>query len=193
MKLHLPATLLAMVCGALLSGCSLSQPAVPVTTFSDSNVLAMLDTINLSEINAASLARQKASSPDTRMFAARMLNEHTRMLQQMRHLARRIHIQPQPPALALQATKTHQTTMEELRNLSDRDFDRAYLKYQIRMHEQALNLVQDTARSVESPQLQQHLRQAHPDLEGHLSAAKAIERQLVAQYLTFRGGLSSKK
>ena len=181
MKPHL-LTILAIVNGALLSGCSLFQGAMPATTLSDSNVLAMLDTINLSEIDAASLAKQKASSEDTRMFASRMLDEHTMMLQETRQLAQRIHIQPQSPSLASQATKTHQATMEELRKLSDRDFDRAYLKYQISMHEQAINLVQDTYNAVDNPQLQQQLRQTHPDLVGHLSLAKAIERQLVAQY-----------
>lgn len=179
MKPQLLTTVIAMVSGAMLSGCSLFQWAMPPATLSDSKVLAMLKTINLSEIDAASLAKQKASSEDTRMFASRMLNEHTTMLQEARQLAQRIHI---PPALTSEATKTHQATIEELQKLSDRDFDRAYLKYQIKMHEQAINFVQDTVSSVDNPHLQHHLRQAHPDLEDHLLAARAIERQLVAQY-----------
>ena len=165
-----------------MSGCVLFQSAMPAPTLLDANVLAMLDTINLNEIDAASLAKQKASSEDTLMFAARMLNEHTMMLQDTRQLAQRIHIQSQPPALASNATQTHQTIMEELRKLSDRDFDRAYLKYQITMHEQAIKLVQDTYNFVGNPHLQQHLRKVHPDLIGHLSAAVALERQLITQY-----------
>jgi putative membrane protein len=182
MKANLLTTIIAIAGSALLSGCSLFQWAMPAATLSDANVLAMLDTINLSEIDAANLAKQKASSEETRMFASRMLNEHATMMQETRQLAQRIGVQPEPPALASSAAKTHQETMEELRKLSGRDFDQAYLKYQIKMHEQAIDLVQNTASSVSSPQLQQHLRQARPELDGHLSGAKAIERELVAQY-----------
>jgi putative membrane protein len=175
-------TIMAILAGAILSGCSLFQWAMPGATLSDANVLAMLDTINLSEIDAADLAKQKASSEEVRSFASRMLNEHTTMMQKSRQLAQRINVQPDTPALASTAGKTHQETMEELRKASGPDFDHAYLKYQIKMHEQAIDLVQDTAGSVDDLRLQQYLRQARPDLDSHLSAARAIERHLVAQY-----------
>jgi putative membrane protein len=175
-------TIMAIVGGVVLSGCSLFQWAMPGATLSDANVLAMLDTINLSEIDAAHLATQKASSEEVKTFATRMLNEHTMMMQDTRQLAQRINVQPETPALASTAAKTHQETMEELRKLSGRDFDQAYLKYQIKMHEQAIDLVQDTADSMDNPKLQQHLRQARPDLDSHLTSARVLERQLVAQY-----------
>jgi putative membrane protein len=175
-------TIIAIVGGAVLSGCSLFQWAMPGATLSDANVLAMLDTINLSEIDAAHLAMQKASSEEVRTFASRMLNEHTMMMQDTQQLAQRINVQPQTPALASTAGKTHQETMEELRKLSGRDFDQAYLKYQIKMHEQAIDLVQDTAGSVDDLRLQQHLRQSRPSLDSHLTSVRALERQLVAQY-----------
>jgi putative membrane protein len=174
-------TVMAIVAGAVLSGCSWFQWAMPGATLSDANVLAMLDTINLSEIDAAALAKEKAASEEVRAFASRMLNEHTMMMQETRQLAQRINVKSDTPALASTVGKTHQETMEELRKTSGPDFDHAYLKYQIKMHEQAIDLIQDTASSVENSRLQQHLRQARPDLESHLSAARAIERQLVAQ------------
>jgi putative membrane protein len=179
---HLLTTILAIVSGALLSGCSFFQWAMPTSTLSDSNVLAMLNTINLSEIDAATLAKQKASSEDSRIFANRMLDDHTTMLQEAQQLAQRTDIVPQPPALASTAAKTHQATMEKLRTLSGRDFDRAYLKYQIKMHEQAIDLLGDTTRSVDNTQLHAYLQDTRANLNEHLFEAKARERQLVAQY-----------
>ena len=175
-------TVMAIVAGALLSGCSLFQWAMPGTTLSDANVLAMLDTINVSEIDAADLAKQKASSVEVRTFASRMQHEHAAMLQDTRQIAQRLNIQPEAPALASTASTTHLKTMEELRTMSGSDFDRAYLKYQMKMHEQAIALTQDTADSVDDPRLQQHLRKARPDLDGHLSEARTLERNLVARY-----------
>jgi putative membrane protein len=172
---------LSIVGGAVLSGCSLFQWAMPGATLSDANVLAMLDTLNRSEIEAANLAQQKASSEEVRTFASQMLNNHITMSQETRQLEQRIKVQPETPALASTTDKAHRKMMEELRNKSGPAFDQSYVEYQIKMHEQAIGLVQDTAGSVDNPQLQQHLRQARPDLESHLSAAKATERQLVAQ------------
>ena len=173
---------MAIVASAILSGCSLFQWAMPGVTLSDANVLAMLDIINLSEIDAAQLAKQKASSEEVRTFAARMLNEHTTMMQETQQFAQRINVQPEMPALASTAGKTHQETMEELRMMAGPDFDQAYLKYQINMHEQAIDLIQDTAISAGDVRLRHHLRRARPELDSHLSAARAIERHLVAQY-----------
>jgi putative membrane protein len=174
-------TAIAILTGAVLSGCSWFQWAMPGATMSDANVLAMLDTIDRSEIDAAHLAKQKASSEDVRSFASRMLSEHQAMTQESRQLGQVMNVQPEMPALASTAEKTHQETMEELRNKSGRDFDQAYIEYQIKMHEQAIGLVRDTAGSVDNSRLQRHLRQARPELESHLSAARAVEQQLVAQ------------
>ena len=52
-------SVIAIMGGAVLSGCSLFQWAMPGVTLSDANVLAMLDTINMGEIESAKLAQQK--------------------------------------------------------------------------------------------------------------------------------------
>jgi putative membrane protein len=171
----------AILAGAILSGCSFFQWAMPGATMSDANVLAMLETIDRSETDAAQLARQKASSEEVRSFASRMMNEHTTMSQETRQLGQRINVQPETPALASTAEKTHQETMEELRNKSGNDFDKSYMEYQIKMHEQAISLVEDTAGSVDNSRLQRYLQQARPGLESHLSAARGVKQQLVAQ------------
>jgi putative membrane protein len=173
-------SVIAMVGAAVLSGCSLFQWAMPGVTLSDANVLAMLDTINIDEIDAAKLAQQKAFSEKVRTFAARMLNDHKTMMLDTRQLAQRIHVKPERPALASTTGKTHQKTMGQLRMLSGRAFDQAYLKYQITTHEQAIDLVQDIADSVDNSVLQQHLIKTRPDLENHLSKARALERQVIA-------------
>jgi putative membrane protein len=171
---------LSIAGGLILSGCSLLW-AMPGATLSDENVLAMLDTIDRSEIGAAQLAQQKASSEEVKGFASLMLKEHIVMSQSTRQLAQLINVRLEPPVIASTTEKANQKMMEELSNKSGQDFDQSYMKYQIQMHEQAIGLVQDTAGSVGNPQLRQHLRMAGPDLEGHLVAARSIEQRLVRQ------------
>ena len=178
-----PLTRVITILGVLiLSGCSWFQSTMPGTTLSDANVLAMFDIINLSEIDSSNLAIQKASSEEVRTFASIMLNEHTGMLQDTRQLAQQINVDPETPLLASTVGKRHQETMEELRRISGADFDQAYLKYQIQMHDQAIGLVENTADAVDDRRLQQHLKEAREYLLIHSSAVNAIERNVVARY-----------
>ena len=111
-----PLTSLIAIIGGAVSGCSLFQWATPGATLSDANVLAMLDTINIAEIDAAKLARQKASSAQVRTFASRMLNDHSTMIHDTSQLVQRIHVQPETPALASTTGDTHRKTMDEPAN-----------------------------------------------------------------------------
>ena len=43
-------------------------------------------------------------------------------------------------------------------------------------------VVEDTANSVEDTRLKQHLIQTRPDLMSHLTGARDLQRQVVAQY-----------
>jgi predicted outer membrane protein len=84
----------------LLSGCSLVQRAMPGSTMSNAEILGLLDTINRSEIDAGQLAKQKASTPEVRSFASRMMSEHQMMVQKVNQSAARLSVQLQKPALA---------------------------------------------------------------------------------------------
>jgi len=173
---------ITITAGIIMSGCSLFQWAMAGATLSDANVLAMLDIINLSEIDSSNLAQQKAASPYVRTFATLMLSEHTAMMQETRRLAQQINVDPQTPVLASIVGKRHQETMAELRRMSGPDFDQVYLKSQIKLHEQAIDLVQHTADTVHNRRLHDHLKGARQDLLTHLSTASVIEQNVVARF-----------
>ncbi len=166
---------ITITAGILLSGCSLVQRAMPGSTMSNAEILGLLNTINRSEIEAGHLAKEKASTQEVRSFASRMVSEHQMMAQKIDHLAQRLSMQPQKPALAATMEDTHQETMEELAAKSGSDFDKAYIAYQVKMHEQAVALVNDVAHSAEHQSLKLHLRETRPDLQNHLAAAQSIE------------------
>ena len=163
--------------GIVLSGCSLAQRSMPGSTMSNAEILGLLNTINSSEIDAGQLAKQTASTQEVRSFASRMVSEHQMMAQKIDQLAQRLSVQPQKPALASTMGNIHQDTMEELRTKSGSDFDKAYIAYQVKMHEQAVDLVNDVAYSAETQSLKLHLREARLDLQNHLTAAQSIEQQ----------------
>ncbi|HWF59407.1 MAG TPA: DUF4142 domain-containing protein [Nitrospira sp.] len=128
-------------------------------------------------MDAGRLAKEKATAPEVRSFASRMVSEHQRIIKDMKQLAQRMDVQPQKPALAFTLNASHQDAMEELWDKSGSDFDKAYMDYQIKMHEQAVNFVRNAADQVENFSLNKHLREAKPELQNHLASAESIERE----------------
>lgn len=167
--------------GIFISGCSLVQRAMPGSAMSNAEIISVLNTIDHSEIDAGQLALQKASTPEVRSFASRIVREHEMMMQNTGRLAHRLNVQPQKPALASTMEDTHREAMEKLGGKYGSDFDKAYIAYQVKMHEQALGLVKDAAQSVENQTLKLHLREMRPDLQNHLVSAQSIEQRVVAQ------------
>jgi len=162
--------------GIVLSGCVLTQKMMP-GTMSSSEIFGVLDTINRSEIDAGKLAKEKATAPEVRSFASHMVSEHERMMEDMKQLARRMDVQPQKPALAFTLNASHQDAMEELRDKSGSDFDKAYIEYQVKMHEQAIDLIRNGADEADNFSLKKHLRETRPELQNHLASAESIERE----------------
>lgn len=68
-----------------------------------------------------------------------------------------------------------------LRTKSGSDFGRTYIQQEITRHVQAIELVQAAAEYEDTLPLKQLQVQTKLDLLSHLSAARAVERQLVAQ------------
>ena len=173
--------LITIIAGILISGCSLVQRAMPGSTMSNAEIIGVLNAIDHNEIDAGQLALQKAPTPEVRSFASRMVREHEMMMQNTDRLAHRLSVQPQNPALVSTMADTHREMMKKLGAKYGSDFDKAYIGYQIKMHEQALDLVKDVAESVENQSLKLHLREMRPDLQNHLTSAQSIEQQVVAQ------------
>ena len=77
--------------------------------------------------------------------------------------------------------------MEELRSMSGAEFDQAYMKYQIQIHEQAIDLVQAKADFVHDSHLHHHLKGDRQDLLTHISRAYGIERHMRSHRMFSRG------
>lgn len=176
-KAHWPTTVLVFT---LLTGCAMVQRTAP-GTLSNADVLSVFGTIDQNEIEAAELAREKASSPMVRDYAKSLLQQHTAMLDEKRAIVNRMNVRPAKPRLASALEQANQETLETLRNKSGSEFDRAYVDYQIIMHDQAIKLSRDTAASVDDSRIKQHLIEARPDLASHLRTAQTIRQQLAMQ------------
>ena len=165
----------------LLVSCAFFQHNMPALTMSDANLIDVLNTINKNEIASAELARDKSTSAHVQAFADRVLKEHQESIASNRRVAQQMDVQPTSPSLASKLKQDQIDDMETLRSKSDFDFDRIYIQQEIAKHVQALELVQTAAEYEYVSSLKQQILHTKLDLLSHLSAARAVERQLVAQ------------
>ena len=168
----------AIVLSPSLSACAFLQQLFPGLILSDSNIVSVLDSLDDDEIDAAQLAQERASTPEVKAFAGRVLNEHRELTEANGRLADQLGLQPAPPALATQFKEAHEQAMRKLRMTSGAAFDRAYVEYEIQKHVEVFNFVETAAESEGNPQLKQELVRTGPDLLSHISAARALERHL---------------
>jgi putative membrane protein len=167
-----------LLIGLAMGGCALFQQHMPGLTMSDADLVSVLESIDQGEIDAAQLAMEKASAPEVRAFAGRILYEHRAMVEANGQLATHLSLQPEPPALASQLKQAHDKAMQRLRARSGSNFDRAYVEHEIRQHVQAFNFLETAAESESNLTLKQDLIRTGPDLLSHISAARALERHL---------------
>jgi putative membrane protein len=171
-------TIVVIGLNTVSNGCALLQEILPGVSLSDSSLVSVLNNLDKAEIEAARLAQDKASDPDVKAFAGRVLHEHRHLTESHERLAAHLSLSSDHPALAGQLEDAHGVTMRELRSLSGPSFDRAYVDHEIKAHVRAFHFLETAAGSEDNPLLRQELVRTGPDLLSHISAARALERHL---------------
>ncbi len=136
---------------------------------SDANILSLLALANKSDIEGGRLAQEKATSPDVKAFASRMVGDHAALLEQGTELSERLGLVPVQPEIGHKLVLEHNRAMETLKHQSGSEFDRMYIEHEVGMHRKVLDLVEQAKRTADEPRLKQHLEQVEPLLHEHLS------------------------
>jgi putative membrane protein len=124
---------------------------------------------NMAEVQTGKLAQQKAQSEEVKEFARHMVEDHGKLLQESRAMAKAKGV-----ALPKDLKKEHQSAMKELKSASGEAFDRAYMEQMVKDHEKTLKLLQEVQKNAKDPALRQAAEKAAPEVEKHLDKAKEI-------------------
>jgi putative membrane protein len=128
---------------------------------------------DLAEVQAGKLGVSKASSPEVKKFAQSMVDDHGKHLSELRTLAKTKGMQlPTAPA------KKHQQAMKKLESASGAEFDKLFMTQMVKDHEDALKLVQDTAKNAKDAELKADAEKTAPVIQKHLEEAKRIAASL---------------
>ena len=159
MAVGVAAGLLGMVAGQ-----AHAVPSSADRTFADKAAAA-----GMAEIQAAQLAQQRATSPQIKSFANRMVTDHTQANDQLQQIAQQENInlpeQPSPQDTA---------DAQRLSSLNGTAFDQAYAQAQVRDHQQAVALFRQEASTGHDPALKSYAQKTLPILRQHLQLAQSL-------------------
>jgi putative membrane protein len=122
----------------------------------------------MAEVQAAQLAQQKAADQKVKDFAQQMIADHTAANQKLSALA-----QQKGLTVPGELASKDQKDLDKLGKLDGKKFDRAYLKGQVRDHQDMLSLLQKEAKSGKDPDLKSFAQETIPTVQKHLDMAQS--------------------
>lgn len=160
---------LAVVC-LLAAGGAQAQMA-PSTANPDLKFARHAASGGHAEVDLGRAALEKSSRQDIRDFAQRMIDDHTKIDDQLAQLAQSQHMR-----LPKQAAGQDAQTVKRLTALSGPEFDRAYATAMVDDHHKTLSLFEREARHGSAAPLKTLAAQTIPTLRDHLAMAEKLQQ-----------------
>jgi putative membrane protein len=123
----------------------------------------------LAEVELGQLAAEKASSSEVKKFGQRMVDDHSKVNDELKQLAASKGVDlPQEPSAKHKATKAR------LSKLSGQQFDKAYMDDMVKDHKQDVAEFRRESKFAKDPDVKNFAAKTLPTLEDHLKEAQSI-------------------
>jgi putative membrane protein len=147
----------------------------PTISTDEESTRFLVDAANggMAEVDLSKLAREKASNPKVKDFAAMMVNDHTSANSEVKTLAAKRNVTlPSTPG------DEKKRTYDDLNAKSGADFDKAYMKTMVDDHEATIRLFEKASNNVNDTEVKTFVDNTLPKLKVHLDSAKAVRKIL---------------
>ncbi len=110
-----------------------------------------------------------------------MIGEHTDVNKQAKDLATKLNVTPEDNPISKSLKEDGKKNLDKLKNLSGKDFDKAYIDAEVKLHQQVID-VADTklVPSVKNEELKALLVKVRPALVSHLNMRKRFRAPLAS-------------
>ncbi|MBV8710108.1 MAG: DUF4142 domain-containing protein [Acidobacteriaceae bacterium] len=125
----------------------------------------------MTEVELGKLATQKSSRDDVKQFGQKMVDDHTKANDRLKQIAGQENI-PVPDTL----DSKHQSRIDKLSKLSGADFDKAYIKDQLKDHQTDVREFNTEAQSGTDPNIKSFAANTLPTLQHHLDMVKDLNK-----------------
>jgi len=157
---------------------SMATSAPAAASWTDANIVALLDEANAADSSAGAVAATKGTAAAVREFAKRMMRDHHTLRAQGAALATKLNVTPAAPSDD-PVTPAAQKEMDTLNSTAKgKDFDRAYIDAEVDAHKAVLGLATKAAGITQTAELKNLIQKAAPIIQGHLDKAEAIQKTL---------------
>jgi putative membrane protein len=152
---------------AMLTALS-AAPAFAALSSSDRTFATEAAQGGLAEVELGQLAVQKATSPQVKQFAQRMVTDHSKANRDLEQLAKSENLD-----LPTQVDAKQKSEMDRLRGMSGSAFDAAYMQQMVQDHQKDVSEFQKQAQSGGDPALKGFAQKYLPTLQQHLQMAQS--------------------
>lgn len=125
----------------------------------------------MAEVQLGQLAEQKSNSEDVKQFGQRMVDDHTKLNDQMKPIAAQLGVEP-----PTQLMPKDQELMTRLQGLSGDEFDKAYIKAMLKDHKKDNKEFQMEASNGQNPQEKEAAMQGDQIIKQHLQLAEQLAK-----------------
>lgn len=126
----------------------------------------------VAEVKLGQLAIEKASSPEVKSFAQKMIDDHSKANEKLKTAAGKSHM-----TLPTTMNAKDQTLYNKLSGLSGAAFDHAYMKAMVKDHENDIKEFQNESNKGANPDMKRFASDTLPTLQEHLGLAKSAEQK----------------
>jgi putative membrane protein len=153
----------------------------PAGTLADGDILGVENALDAGEIKLGELGRKKAQHAQVRSFAGTMVTQHREAQAKAQDLAKKNGLTAKDNDISNKLKSDVSSTANELERAKGRDFDASYMDAQVRMHRDALGVI-DTQLipNAKNAALKDHLTTVRVAVADHLSKAQDIQSHLGA-------------
>jgi putative membrane protein len=124
------------------------------------------------EIESSKLALDRSQSKDIKLFARRVIDDHTKTGKDLKDVLRSSHAKMQAEE---KLDDEHQKLLDKLEATSGDDFNSQYVSLQTDAHKKAIALFSDYSKHGEDAVLKEFATDTLPTLEDHLEHAEKLD------------------
>jgi putative membrane protein len=127
----------------------------------------------MSELKLGTMAEQRASDQGVKDFGKQMVADHGKDLQELQQLAKQKQVK-------LPETMSDEQTKEasKLEKLSGKDFDREYVKYELKDHKDDIKEQKEVMKKTRDPELKQFASKELETVTGHKKTVDALHARI---------------
>jgi putative membrane protein len=126
----------------------------------------------MAEVQLGQLALQKSSNADVKQFAQKMIDDHTKLGDEMKQVGQQMGIKaPDSPS------SKDKSAIAKLQTLNGDDFDKAYIKDMVKDHQQDAKDFKQEAQTTTNPALKSVVVQGQQVIDEHLQMIQQIAQK----------------